>query len=88
MQLGNPQEDSEVQIISPAQDIAMSPEEQAHNAMETLDQDKAIPSEIPYKHTIGKTMGLMWPQTFALNHPAVGLLQQYVVFGCPVDCGE
>eukprot|EP00957_Ditylum_brightwellii_P119890 9148646-Ditylum_brightwellii.AAC.1 len=78
----------EVQVTAPAQNIAMSPEEQAHNAMNTLANDQAIPSEIPYRHTIGKTMGLMWPQTFALNHPAAGLLQQYAIFGCPVDCRE
>eukprot|EP00957_Ditylum_brightwellii_P103018 7851521-Ditylum_brightwellii.AAC.1 len=58
---GNPQEDSEVQVTAPAQNIAMSPEDQARNAMNTLAQDKVIPLEIPYKHTIGKAMGLMWP---------------------------
>ena len=46
-----------------------------------------IPDDLPIKERIGKK-GLMWPRTFALNHPAAPLLESYARHGCPVDCGE
>ena len=30
----------------------------------------------------------MWPRTYALNHPAKNLLDEYATKGCPVDCGK
>ena len=40
------------------------------------------------KETIGKRKGLMWPRSFAVDHPAEKILTGYAVDGCPVNCGE
>ena len=48
--------------------------------------EATIPEDIPIKERIGK-IGLMWPRTHALNHPATPLLQEFSTKGCPADCG-
>ena len=40
-----------------------------------------------FTDTLGKYMGLMWPTSHALHHPAAPLLHNYAAKGCPVDCG-
>ena len=51
-----------------------------------LDQEDTIPQDIPIKNTIGK-FGLMFPNSFAVDHDAAPLLNGYATHGCPVDCG-
>ena len=45
---------------------------------------------MPSQNELGKKekQGLMWPRSFALQHPAAELLDYYSQHGCPVDCGE
>jgi hypothetical protein len=50
-------------------------------------KEDSIPDNIPIKEEIGK-IGLMWPRTYSVNHPASTLLNEYATKGCPVDCGE
>ena len=46
--------------------------------------------DMPSHQELGKNnrIGLMWPRTYALDHPAAELLEYYSRHGCPVDCGE
>ena len=54
----------------------------------TLTTPTALPAELPVKETIGTCLGLMRPQSvFAGNHPAIPILRDYALVGCPVDCG-
>ena len=66
--------------------LAITPEEQMKSLEKELKNDENFPTEIPIKETIGKC-GLMFPRTFATQHPAAPLLQDYADNGCPVDCG-
>ena len=52
-----------------------------------ITKEVSIPSDLPIKERIGKK-GLMWPRTYAVNHPAAPFLQTYALNGCPVDCGD
>ena len=51
-----------------------------------IKREPTIPEDIPIKERIGK-IGLMWPRTHAMKHPAVPLLQKFSTEGCPADCG-
>ena len=53
---------------------------------EAIRREPTIPEDLPIKEKIGK-IGLMWPHTYALQHPAVPLLQKFSTTGCPTDCG-
>ena len=52
-----------------------------------MDAEEILPLNLGIKETIGKKKGLMWPQNYALKHPVMKLLMEYVEKGCPVDCG-
>ena len=52
----------------------------------TINQETAIPDEIPVKATIGK-FGLMHPRKQALDHEAAEMLLDWAENGCPVDTG-
>eukprot|EP00957_Ditylum_brightwellii_P164599 12532417-Ditylum_brightwellii.AAC.1 len=51
----------------------------------TIWQEETIQEESDIKETIGKYNGLMWSRTYATQHPAASLLQNYAAQGCPVD---
>ena len=52
---------------------------------EAIKREPTIPEDLPIKEKIGK-LGLMWPCTYALQHPAMPLLQKFLTKGCPADC--
>ena len=54
---------------------------------------KLLPAEIPLAEELGKIaptdrIGLMWPTSYAMHHPATPLLEIYSRKGCPVDAGK
>ena len=53
----------------------------------SITNNDCIPDHIPIKETIGK-IGLMWPRTYSIHHPAKDLLNIYATKGCPVECGK
>ena len=61
-------------------------EEAKQDLHQQIDNSPGLPSELPIKESIGK-LGLMWPQSYALDHQACPLLNTYAKNGCPVDCG-
>ena len=58
-----------------------------HTTKVTIEKEVTIPEDLPIKERIGKK-GLMWPRTYAVNHPATPLLQTYTLNGYPVNCRE
>lgn len=68
--------------VLPASIHAQSPQEQQATLKETVQKLEHTTDEV--KGRIGK---LMWPRTYALEHEAVELLEDWSQNGCPVDCG-
>ena len=66
---------------------AQTQKEIQHATKDAIEKEVTIPSDLPIKERIGKK-GLMWPCTYAINHPAAPLLQTYALNGSPVDCGD
>ena len=66
---------------------AQTQKEIQHATKLAIKKEVTIPDNLPIKERIGKK-GLMWPHTYAVNHPASPLLQTYTLNGCPVDCKE
>ena len=62
-------------------------EERNKASKSAIKDEITIPEVLPIKERIGK-IGLMWPRTYALNHPAAPLLDRYALKGCPVGCGD
>ena len=54
-----------------------------------LNSAKVFPTEIPIREEVGKShlLKLMHPNSHAMYHDAIPLLNSYV-HGCPVDCGK
>eukprot|EP00957_Ditylum_brightwellii_P022486 1696916-Ditylum_brightwellii.AAC.1 len=48
-------------------------------------EEQTILEEAGIKAATGECKGLMWPRTYATEHPAAPLLAQYALEGCPVD---
>jgi hypothetical protein len=71
----------------PINTLAATPEETKLITNNSIATDENIPNYIPIKETIGK-IGLMWPRTYSIHHPAKDLLNIYATRGCPVDCGK
>ena len=74
----------------PEPKIVMTEEEYEKYLFGKCAENDNIPTEIPVKTTIGKTLlGLLCPQlTYAVDHDAIPLLQGYAQDVCPVDCGK
>ena len=51
-----------------------------------IEEETSIPDDIPVKEVVGK-FGLMHPTSYALEHDAASLLQDWAENGCPVDTG-
>jgi hypothetical protein len=72
--------------------IAANPQELEKMLQHSIQTEESIPDGLEFKETIGKkapTYGkaLMYPHSYAENHPAAELLTHYAEEGCPVDCG-
>jgi hypothetical protein len=67
--------------------VAPTPIQHEEQIKKELSSAKIFPHEIPeIKTGVGK-LGLMQPNTFAFNHEATPLLNNYAKNGHPVDCG-
>ena len=67
----------------------MVPEEYDLYLHNQLHRKNAIPKDTPFKKTIGEpVLGLLRPTLpFKINHPAILLLDGYVMEGFPINCG-
>ena len=70
--------------IIPSNKLAMTPDEVNMAIDEAIDKEEAIPTQLPIKDEIGKTM---IPSGFALSHPAAEMIGKWGRQGCPVNCG-
>lgn len=72
--------------VLPAAVHSQSKEEQRHSIQKAVEELEATPDQV--KQKIGKKIQLMKPRTYALQHPAAPMLDQWAEEGCPVDCGD
>ena len=61
--------------------------------LQAVADSKILPEELDLHKELGKLnendrVGLMWPTSFAKNHPASPLLDAYSKVGCPVDVSK
>ena len=67
--------------------LGMTQKQQEQELHKEMSRENLFPPGIPVKESIGKSIGLMKPRSYALHHPAATLLKRYSTTGCPVDCG-